>query len=156
MTQIATNRFPSIGQGPRGIQARSSGGAYSQDCQNDLVDGDSLQGSVTELSGTTDAIVIPSPIGYPFVSQNYIIKTGSADAITLSLPRVGLDDNLSINIWSDTLFAHTVTLPTTGYATGTAVITTIATFSAFRGAGMTLRAYNGTWQVIGRSGVAFT
>jgi len=149
MTQIQTPRTSSILAGPRGIGARAAGGAYSQDAQQDLSDADAFEQAPVELSGTTDAI-------NPHVSGNYIIKTGSADAITLGLPTVGVDDNLSINIYSDTLFAHTVTLPSTGFATGAATIKTVATFAAFRGAGLTLRAYNGTWQALGQVGITFT
>lgn len=143
MTQIATVVNPSIASGPRGIGARNSGGAYSQDGQQDLIDADAFQGAVTQLSGTTDAI-------NPHVSGNYMIKTGSADAITLGAPTAGLDDNLSIGIYSDTAFAHTVTLPSALFAPGTA-LKTVCTFPAFRGAGITLRAFNGVWQVIGTS-----
>ena len=147
MTQIQTPLTPSIGQGPRGIGARAVGGAYTQDTQQDIIDGDSLQGPIVLLSGTTDAL-------NPHLSGNYIIKTGSADAITLAAPTAGVDDNLTINVWSDTLFAHTITA-TTLFANGTALKTT-ATFAAFRGAGVTLRAFNGVWQVIGQGGITFT
>jgi hypothetical protein len=150
MTQIQTERIPSIGQGPRGIGARSSGGAYSQDCQSDLIDADAFQGGLNILTGTTDAIIIPPQFNYPY-TYNFIISTGSADAITLTLPRVGLDDNFAIAIYSDTAFAHTVTLPSAAFSTG-AGQHSVATFPAFRGAGLTLRAFNGTWQVISSTG----
>jgi hypothetical protein len=147
MTQIQTPLVPSILQGPRGITARTTGGAYTQDSQQDIIDGDSLQGGITLLTGTTDAI-------NPHIAGNYIIDTGSADAITLTAPTAEVDDNLSINIWSDTNFAHVVTA-TALFANGTALKTT-ATFAAFRGAGMTLRAVDGVWHVIASSGVTFT
>jgi hypothetical protein len=139
MTQIQTQLPNSITQGPRGVGARNIGGAYVQDAQTDIADGDSLQGPITLLSGTTDVI-------NPHISGNYIIKTGSANAITLAAPTVGLDDNLSINIWSDTLFAHTVTA-TSLFANG-AALASVATFKAFKGSGITLRAFNGVWQVL--------
>jgi hypothetical protein len=140
MTQIQTVRKPSLAQGPQGIPATTLGGVYSPLSQQDIINGDSLQGSCIELSGTTDALD-------PKVAGNYIIKTGSADAITLGAPRAGIDDNRSINIWSDTAFAHTVTLPSALFANG-AALATVATFKAFRGSGLALRAYNGTWQVL--------
>jgi len=154
MTQIQTQRIASIGQGPRGIGARSSGGAYSQDCQQDLIDADAFQAGLNVLTGTTDAIVVPATQNFPY-SYNFVISTGSADAITLTLPRVGLDDNFTIAIFSDTAFAHTVTLPSAAYSHGAVGQATVATFSAFRGAGMVLRGFNGTWQVVSASGVAF-
>lgn len=147
MTQIQTTLPPAINNGPRGIGARSVGGGYSLDSQQDLIDTDSFQGQLTLLTGTTDAI-------NPFVPGNYIIKTGGVDAITLAAPRAGLDDGLSINIWSDTLFAHTVTTVAL-FANGTA-LKSIATFAAFRGAGLQLRAMNGVWHVIASSAVVFT
>lgn len=143
MTQIATQRVASILAGPRGIGARSAGGVYDAGAQNDVADPDSFELAPIELSGTTDAI-------NPHVAGNYVIKTAGVDAITLGAPTAGIDDNLSINIWSDTANAHTVTLPSALFAIG-AALKTVATFSAFRGAGLSLRAYNGTWQVIGLS-----
>jgi hypothetical protein len=148
MTQIATFRQPAINAGPRGIGGRNSGGAYSQDGQQDLIDGDALQGGPTELSGTTDAINGSVP-------GNYLIKTAGVDAVTLTVPRVGLDDNLSIAIYSDTTNAHTVTLPSALFAAGVA-LKTVATFAAFRGAGLIVRAYNGSWQVISQSGITLS
>jgi hypothetical protein len=154
MTTIIANEQASILSGPRGIGARALGGAYTQDCQQDLIDCDSLQQGPQTLTGTTDAI--PGFAAAPHTGGNYVIEAGAADAITLPLPTAELDDNLSINIWSDTLFAHTVTLPGVGFAGGAATLKTIATFAAFRGAGMTLRAWNGTWQIIGQSGITLS
>lgn len=146
MTQIQTVRQPSIGQGPRGIGARVSGGAYTQDGQQDLIDSDALQGPITELSGTTDAVA-------PNVPGNYVVKTGQINAMTLAAPRVGIDDNLTISIYSDTLFAHTLTTVAL-LANGTA-IKSVATFAAFKGSGLMLRAFNGVWQVVSQTAVAF-
>jgi hypothetical protein len=148
MTQIQTPQQASILAGPRGIGARAAGGAYTQDCQQDLGDGDSLQQAPIFLTGTTDAI-------NPQVPGNYVIKTAGVDAITLGLPRAGLDDNLSINIWSDTTNAHTVTLPSALFAAGIA-LHSLATFAAFRGAGISLRAMNGSWQVLAQSGITLS
>lgn len=125
----------------RGIQ-NHSGGAFDESMKQDLVDGDALQGPITKLLGVADVI-------NPHIAGNYIISTGQVDAITLGLPTPGVDDGLSIDIVSDTAFAHTVTLPSAGYAVGTATPKTVATFTAQRGAGMFLRAFNGLWQVIG-------
>ena len=146
MTQIQTPRQPNIVAGPRGIGARSAGGAYSADAQQDLVDTDPFQVGPIELSGTTDAI-------NPHVPGNYVIKTGSANAITIGAPTPGVDDNLTIQIWSDTAQAHTVTAPSAIIAAGVA-LKTVMTFPAFRGAGVSLRAYNGVWHFIGGGGGA--
>jgi|ERR1700722_3298387 len=122
-------------------------GAVTNDVINQVCDGDAMQGVPVLLTGTAD--VIPA-----HVNGNYIVKTGSADAMTLAAPTVGADDNLSIAIFSDTLFAHTITA-TALFANGTALKTT-ATFAAFRGAGIILRAYNGVWQVVSTSAVTLT
>jgi hypothetical protein len=157
VTQIQTVRPPSAAQGPRGIGAHGLGGVYAPINQQDLTDGDAFQGAITVLSGTSDVI-------NPHASGNYIIAANagaSLDAITLGLPTAGVDDGVSINIYSDTAFAHTVTLPTTAFAAGLAAgLKTVATFTAGRGAGISLRAYNGVWQVVGVSpamaGTSFT
>jgi len=90
------------------------------------------------LSGTADAI-------NPAVPGFYVIKTGQADLMTLAAPPASAEGNI-IEIWSDTAFAHTLTA-TTLLAGGTALKTT-ATYPAFRGAGMVLRACNGVWHVM--------
>lgn len=146
MTQIQTVRTPSIASGPRGIPAHGLGGAYTPQGQQDITDTDPFQGPVTELSGTTDVIA-------PHQSGNYIIKTAGVDAMTIGAPTVGVDDNLSIAIFSDTANAHTLTAPSAIFATGKAGANlTVITFLAGRGSGVVLRAYNGTWQLVGNSG----
>lgn len=147
MTQIQTVRRPSVAQGPRGIAADGLGGSYSPIHQKDIIDSDSFEGPIIELSGTTDAID-------PTVSGNYVIKTGQIDAITIGAPRVGIDDNLSISVFSDTLFAHTITGPAGSIAPGSATVKTAITLLAFRGSGVVLRGFNGTWQVVGNTGPA--
>ncbi len=142
MTQIATVVNPSITQGPRGVGARSTGGAYSADAQQDGIDTDAFGAPLTILSGTTDAI-------NPHVAGNYLIDTGQIDAITLGAPTSELDDNLSINIWSDSAFAHTITCPAAIIAAGVA-LKTVITLPAFKGAGVTLRAIDGNWHIVGQ------
>ena len=129
----------------RGVGPHS--GAFDRSAIQDVIDGDALQAPPTSLTGVADII-------NAHLSGNYIVTTGQADLMTLAAPTAGVDDNLSIAIFSDTLFAHTVTA-TALFANGTALKTT-ATFAAFRGAGMILRAWNGVWQVVSSSGVTFT
>lgn len=90
------------------------------------------------LTGTTDAIDATQP-GF------YVIKTAAVDAMTLAAPAVAAEGNI-IEIVSDTLFAHTLTA-TSLLANGTALKTT-ATFPAFRGAYLKLRACNLVWEVL--------
>jgi hypothetical protein len=131
----------------RGIQ-NHMGGSYDQSSMQDIVDGDALQGPMTSLVGLADAI-------NPHVAGNYIIDSAAADLTTLGLPTPEVDDNLSIAIFSDTAFAHKITLPSAAFANGLVGLTTVATFGAFRGAGVILRAMDGTWQVLASPGVTF-
>jgi hypothetical protein len=121
-------------------------GTFSADtAAGDVLQSDAFQGMPISLTGTADALAIYG------ASTNFIISTGSADAATIPLPVAGTDDNLSVAVWSATAFAHSVTLPSAQLAAGVALKTT-ATFAAFAGAGILLRAWNGTWQVIGATG----
>lgn len=106
-----------------------------------MIDCDSFEGPITLLNGAAD--VIP-----PFVAGNYIVNRAGVNAMTLAAPRAGTDDGLTINVWSDSANAHTITGPTTIFAAG-AALATVITFKAFRGSGVSLRAFNGVWQVIG-------
>lgn len=142
MTQIVTTLQPNINQGPRGIGARNAGGAYTQDSQQDIIDGDAFQGPLVLLSGTTDAI-------NPHVAGNYLIDTAGVDAITIGAPTAEVDDGLSINIWSDSNNAHTITAPSAIIAAGVA-LKTVITFPAFKGAGVSLRAIDGNWHIVGQ------
>jgi|ERR1700722_2805343 len=90
------------------------------------------------LSGTADALAAG-------VAAFYVVKTGSADAMTLAAPTAGQEGNI-IEVWSDTAFAHTITA-TTLLANGTALKTTV-TFPAFRGAGIVLRVCNLVYHVM--------
>ncbi|HXL23835.1 MAG TPA: hypothetical protein VOA78_15335 [Candidatus Dormibacteraeota bacterium] len=104
-----------------------------------IVDCDSLQGPVIFLNGLADVI-------NPHVSGNYVIRSSAADLMTLGAPTAGIDDNLSINIWSDAAFVHTIT--TVALFANGAALANVATFKAFKGSGVSLRAFNGVWQVL--------
>ena len=146
MTQIVTQANPAIATGPRGIGARSVGGAYSQDAQQDITDCDPSQGGLTILTGTSD-ILNPSAGG------NYLINNAAAaDICTLAAPRVGLDDGVQILFHSNTAFAHSITCPSAIILNGIAGAKTTAALAAFAGAMITLRAYNGKWLVFASVG----
>jgi hypothetical protein len=96
--------------------------------------------------------VIAASGALPVVAGSYVITAASAVALTLAAPVAGTQDGLTISISSATAFAHTITA--TGLLqTGTAAVN-VVTFAAFAGASVTLRAYNGKWQVT--AGVAVT
>lgn len=164
MTQIQTTQQAAIATGPRGIGARSQGGTYSQDAQQDIIDCDCFQAPITLLSGTTDALTPPSQLGGPgsgpsvgAPTLNYVVKTAGVDAMTGVAPRAGLDDGVTMAIVSDTANAHTITFSTNCIADGAAGAPHhIITFTAQRGAGVLLRAFNGVWQLLSNTGCVIT
>lgn len=124
-------------------------GAFDSGAAQDIKDTDAMQGAPIVISGTADAI-------NPHNSGNYIVATAGVDAMVLTAPTAGIDDNLSIAIFSDTLNAHTITATSLFASGASAGLKSTATFAAFRGAGVILRAYNGVWQVVGQTGISFT
>lgn len=99
------------------------------------------------LAGATDAIS-------PNLSGQYVVTTAGVDAMTLAAPTAVVDDGKTIIVSSDTTNAHTITA--TGLLhTGTASVN-VATFAAQKGAGLTLKAYNGKWKVICAVGITFS
>jgi hypothetical protein len=134
---------------PRGL-FNHSGGAFDQAEMNDLVQTDPFQSStITVLSGAADAV---NP--YQLGGANFVVNTGSADAMTLAAPVSGTDDGLTLAIFSNTAFAHTLTSTGNFQTGGTA--TGVLTFAAHAGAGLVLRAYQGKWQVVGNNLVTLT
>jgi hypothetical protein len=91
----------------------------------------------------------------PHTGHTYVItKAGSALVDTLAAPTATTDDGIEITITSNTAFAHTVTA--TGlFQTGSASVN-LATFAASAGAGFTVMAYQGKWNVLASVGVTFT
>jgi len=122
-------------------------GSFDQGAAADVLSNCGIGNYITTLTGAAD--VIP-----PHGAGNYVVETAGVDAMTLAAPTAEVDDGILIAIFSDTTNAHTVTA-TSLFANGTALKTT-ATFAAFKGAGMVLRAYDGVWQVISSTGVTFT
>jgi hypothetical protein len=85
---------------------------------------------------------------------NYVITNAGITALTLAAPTAGADDGVSITIESATAFAHTLTA--TGLlSTGSASVN-VATFAAFAGASVTLRAYNGKWVTTAQIAITFS
>jgi hypothetical protein len=98
---------------------------------------------------TAAAFAIP-----PHTAANYIITRAAADLMTLAAPTATVDDGLVIVITSGTAFAHTIT--TVGLLnTGSANVNT-ATFAANAGAGLTLMAWQGKWNILYSTGVTFS
>ena len=105
------------------------------------------QAGLVALSGTADAIS-------PHTPHTYVVTKAGVDAMTLAAPTATTDDGLVIAITSSTANAHTLTA--TGLLqTGTASVN-LATFAAQKGAGLTLMAYQGKWQVMSSVGITFS
>ena len=122
----------------------------TEECRETLFRCDPFQTSfITVLSGTADAVNPYNPNG-----NNYVVNTGSADAMTLAAPVSGSDDGLTVAIFSNTAQAHTLT--STGNIQSGAAGTGVLTFAAHAGAGVLLRAYQGKWQIIGATGITVT
>lgn len=90
----------------------------------------------------------------PRAGKAGVITKGTAAALTLAAPTAGADDGIRIMLTSDTAAAHTLTA--TGLLqTGSASVN-VATFAAFAGAGLTLVAYKGKWNVLAQIGITFS
>lgn len=87
-------------------------------------------------------------------SANYIITKAGVAALTLAAPAAGTDDGVTITVTSATANAHTITA--TNLLNTGAAANDVATFAAFAGAGLTLQAYNGTWNVLQQVGITFS
>lgn len=84
----------------------------------------------------------------------YVVTKAGVCAMTLAAPTAGADDGLEITLTSNTAFAHTLTA--TGlFQCGTAAVN-LATFAAQAGAGLTLMAYGGKWNVVASVGITFS
>ena len=105
------------------------------------------QPGIVTLSGAADAIP-------PHVPHTYVVTKAGVDAMTLAAPTATTDDGLIIVVTSNTANAHTITA--TGLLqTGTASVN-VATFAAQKGAGVTLMAYQGKWNVLSSVGITFS
>jgi hypothetical protein len=113
---------------------------------------------IYQIDAAGGAAIIPATItaagAIPVASGSYEITNAGATALTLAAPVAGTQDGMTLTVTSATAFAHTITA--TGLLqTGSAAVN-VATFAAFAGANVTLRAYNGKWQVVSSVGVTFT
>lgn len=90
----------------------------------------------------------------PSTAATYVITKAGVLADTLAAPIVGTDDGKIITVTSNTANAHTITA--TGLLQTGAATVNVATFAAFAGAGLTLMAYQGKWNVLCSVGITFT
>jgi hypothetical protein len=92
------------------------------------------------------------------ISGTVVVETAGVNAMTLAAPTVGAqpggDSGRILVIVSNTANAHTITA--TGLLkTGSANVN-VATFAAFAGASLTLRASAGLWYVLASNAITFS
>jgi hypothetical protein len=109
---------------------------------------------ITALQSTVPQAVSANGALPPHVGHTYVITKAGVAALTLATPTATTDDGIEIIVTSNTANAHTITA--TGLLqTGTASVN-VATFAAQAGAGLTLMAYQGKWNVICSNGITFS
>ena len=109
---------------------------------------------ITSLVSTTPQALAASAALPPHVAHTYVITKAGVAALTLAAPTATTDDGIEITLTSNTANAHTLTA--TGLLqTGTASVN-VATFAAQPGAGLTLMAYQGKWNVMAAVGITFS
>lgn len=114
----------------------------------------SMLPELSSYTATGSADALPN-----HVSGTIVVETAGVDAMTLAAPRVGAQQNGGdsgrvITIISNSANAHTITA--TGLLkTGSASVN-VATFAAFAGASLTLRASAGLWYVLASNAITFS
>jgi hypothetical protein len=109
---------------------------------------------LTQLQSTFPSAIAASGAVPPHSGHTYVITKAGVAALTLAAPTAGTDDGIEITLTSNTANAHTLTA--TGLLqTGTASVN-VATFAAQPGAGLTLMAYQGKWNVLCSVGITFS
>ena len=90
----------------------------------------------------------------PHTPHTWVITKAGVLTDTLAAPTATTDDGIVITVTSNTANAHTI--QATGLLqTGTASVN-LATFAAQPGAGLTLMAYQGKWNVLNSVGITFS
>jgi hypothetical protein len=109
------------------------------------------------LQGVANLITASGAIN-PHQSALYAITKAGVAAMTLAAPTGGTDDNVIIEIFSTTAYAHTITTPAAGDIRdgNTSDHDTVCTFNAHIGANLRLRAFNGVWYVEQEIGCSLT
>lgn len=109
---------------------------------------------ITALQTTVPTALTTNGAIPPHVGHTYVITKAGVLADTLAAPTATTDDGIEITVTSNTANAHTITA--TGLLQcGTAAVN-LATFAAQAGAGLTLMAYQGKWNVMASVGITFS
>jgi hypothetical protein len=88
------------------------------------------------------------------VPGTYVITGATANTITLTAPTAGVMDGMVIKVISGSAVAHTITC--SSHLIGGTSTSSVATFAAYKGASITLVAYNGDWLVVASTGVTLS
>jgi hypothetical protein len=102
-------------------------------------------------------ILVSSSTGaqtYGAVPGVYVFTGATAQTVTLTAPTAGVMDGMVIKFISGSAAAHSFTC--TSHMFGGTSTSNVATFAAYKGASITLMAYNGDWLVIASTGVTLT
>lgn len=99
-------------------------------------------------------VQVASADGAITIKEGHVVITkGSAAALTLAAPVVA-DNGKVLNIYSNTAFAHTVTLA--GGLAGAGASADVGTYGAAAANRVVLFAYNGAWHLYGGAAVGVT
>lgn len=102
--------------------------------------------AVVEITASV-AITIPS------VDTMFAITNDADTALTLANPTAGTHDGLELTFMSTTANAHTVSNASgAGFNSGGA-LQDVATFDASTGSNLVVKAYNGKWYIVNKTGV---
>lgn len=141
----------SVTQAQTGTGSVVSFGSFTADVFNQFA---SMLPEFNSFSANGSADALPN-----HVSGTVRVTTAGVNAMTLAAPTLGAqinggDAGRTLLIISETANAHTLTA--TGLLkTGSASVN-VATFAAFPGASLTLRATAGLWYVIAQNGITFS
>lgn len=137
-------------------------GNYYWDTTNkaSYVNTGTLLSPVWSLEGVAVPSVVPlSADGAVTQGSVNAINKGSAAALTIAAPTAGApgtgDDGKVTTLTSDSAFAHVLTFTGSKLDSGAAAVLT-ATFNPFKGASLTVMAFNGRFKVLNANGVSFT
>lgn len=122
----------------------------NQDLIQMVGQGGAVQAAVSYAGGVQAVPILLAVNGAinPHLAATYIITKAGVLADTLAAPTAITDDGVEIVVVSNTANAHTITATTLLQNGVTGGAKTTATFAAFPGASITLKAYNAFWFVV--------
>lgn len=129
-------------------------GTFDQGAVQDVIYTDAQQGPLVYLTGSADQLTSQGVQVGTSLSGNILINSSGVDAIVLSAPVAGTDDNTTLQFQDIGGHAHTIT--STGNLVTNSASVNVATFSGNKGANLYLRAIGGKWYVLAAIGITFS